>query len=91
MDSLQDQIPAVFLAGRRQGQTEKPPTCLLTRHCGADVVGSNIVEEMLRRGKTIRVIDNFLAGRGDSCPADAVAWPPNLDGAEVSEIPGKPV
>lgn len=30
---------------------------------GASFIGSNIVEELLRRGHNVRVLDNFSTGR----------------------------
>ncbi len=33
---------------------------------GAGFIGSNIVEELLRRGETVRVLDNFSTGRREN-------------------------
>ncbi len=33
---------------------------------GAGFIGSNIVEELLRRGETVRVIDNFVTGKEEN-------------------------
>jgi len=33
---------------------------------GAGFIGSNIVEELLRRGQTVRVLDNFSTGRREN-------------------------
>jgi len=33
---------------------------------GAGFIGSNIVDELLRRGQTVRVLDNFATGREEN-------------------------
>jgi nucleoside-diphosphate-sugar epimerase len=37
---------------------------------GAGFIGSHLVEELLRRGETVRIADNFSTGRRDAVPAD---------------------
>jgi nucleoside-diphosphate-sugar epimerase len=36
---------------------------------GAGFIGSHLVEELLRRGETVRVLDNFSTGRRENLPA----------------------
>jgi nucleoside-diphosphate-sugar epimerase len=36
---------------------------------GAGFIGSHLVEELLRRGHAVRVVDNFVAGRRENLPA----------------------
>ena len=48
-------------------------TCLITG--GAGFIGSNLAEELLRRGETVRVLDNFVTGRRE-----------NLVGLEVEVV-----
>jgi nucleoside-diphosphate-sugar epimerase len=35
---------------------------------GAGFIGSHLVEELLRRGKTVRIVDNFSTGRRENLP-----------------------
>ena len=47
-----------------------PPTYLVTG--GAGFIGSHIVAELLRRGESVRIADNFSTGRRENVPAGAV-------------------
>jgi UDP-N-acetylglucosamine/UDP-N-acetyl-alpha-D-glucosaminouronate 4-epimerase len=47
-----------------------PPTYLVTG--GAGFIGSHLVAELLRRGESVRIADNFSTGRRENVPADAV-------------------
>jgi nucleoside-diphosphate-sugar epimerase len=40
---------------------------------GAGFIGSHVVEELLRRGETVRIADNFSTGRRDNLPAGGAA------------------
>jgi nucleoside-diphosphate-sugar epimerase len=40
---------------------------------GAGFIGSHLVEELLRRGETVRIADNFSTGRREAVPADGRA------------------
>jgi hypothetical protein len=42
-------------------QSSKPSSYLVTG--GAGFIGSNIVEELVKRGETVRVLDNFSTGK----------------------------
>jgi nucleoside-diphosphate-sugar epimerase len=48
---------------------------------GAGFIGSHLVEELLRRGETVRVVDNLSTGRRDNLAAAAAAA-----GASVPEL-----
>jgi nucleoside-diphosphate-sugar epimerase len=48
---------------------------------GAGFIGSHLVEELLRRGETVRVVDNLSTGRRDNLEAAAAAA-----GAPVPEL-----
>ena len=39
---------------------------------GAGFIGSHLVEELLRRGQTVRVVDSFVTGRRENLPASGV-------------------
>ncbi|HRS97267.1 MAG TPA: SDR family oxidoreductase [Smithella sp.] len=56
-------IPSV-LANPPILQTSKPSSFLVTG--GAGFIGSNIVEELVKRGHTVRVLDNFSTGKRDN-------------------------
>ena len=47
-----------------------PPTYLVTG--GAGFIGSHIVAELLRRGESVRIADNFSTGRRENVPAGTV-------------------
>ena len=66
--SLQGQNPSAPSGERapRQATRRPPSTSDLLITVGAGFIGSGIVEELLERGETVRVIDNFSTGRRDN-------------------------
>ncbi len=40
---------------------------------GAGFIGSHLVEELIRRGESVRIVDNFATGRRENLPAPALA------------------
>ena len=56
---------------------------------GGGFIGSHIVEELLRRNETVRVIDNFLTGKWENVePFEAGAEIIEADIAEGKNLPG---
>jgi nucleoside-diphosphate-sugar epimerase len=52
--------------GRTHSRTEELPMSLYLVTGGAGFIGSNIVEELLRRGESVRVLDNFSTGKREN-------------------------
>jgi FlaA1/EpsC-like NDP-sugar epimerase len=54
-----------YLVGSRQGKATKrhPNMSTLLVTGGAGSIGCNTVEELLKRGENVRMIDGFSAGR----------------------------
>ena len=51
---------------------------------GAGFIGSHLVEELLRRGESIRVVDNFATGRRDNVPSGGAGRSVELVEGDVS-------
>jgi nucleoside-diphosphate-sugar epimerase len=52
---------------------------------GAGFIGSHLTEELLRRGQTVRVVDNFSTGKRANIEAAARAAGASVDAVEVIE------
>jgi len=60
------------------------PTYLVTG--GAGFIGSNIVEELVRRHAKVKVLDNFVTGRKENLNPKAKFYQTSIIGPEVEEI-----
>jgi nucleoside-diphosphate-sugar epimerase len=49
---------------------------------GAGFIGSHLTEELLRRGQSVRIVDNFITGRRENAAMNAKA---ELIEGDVSE------